>query len=320
MDKANEPGIGQSNQAEGVKHMITSSGKVWGALLFLMATCYEPIYAQVVSPELETALTAVETDSDGSNAALTARLLQAGVAGEPLLISAVTAGPPSSEIISLQADAQNQFANIQNWLATNSPGVTVDAGTLAAAQALTQSQYVMGVVQSYVNDYRENALEHLAYVAGSAGKALLSQIAADPTSPLQAASQNALQLGFASFKAELSNLDGANSRFELEGKFKLHRAASIDPVNQDVFLRLGTFVTMIPSGSFVYVANGHYRYVGQLTGFGGETVTGIIDFKLNEGGSYTLKAEGSGLDTSDFARPVGVGVIVGNIGGSTVTE
>jgi hypothetical protein len=86
----------------------------------------------------------------------------------------------------------------------------------------------------------------------------------------------------------------------------------INPLTEDVTLKIGTFSTTIPAGSFHTTKNGGFHFEGEISGV-------ALDVRIRSLGdnSYTLKARGNGVDLSALTNPVIVVLTIGNDTGTT---
>jgi hypothetical protein len=106
---------------------------------------------------------------------------------------------------------------------------------------------------------------------------------------------------------------GANKdEFEVKASFTLGAHSNgINPLTEDVSLRVGTFSTTIPAGSFRRDKKGRFKF---------ETIidVGVFEAVIRPLGGYRFefKAEGEGFDLGAIANPVNVSVTIGDDGGS----
>ncbi len=116
---------------------------------------------------------------------------------------------------------------------------------------------------------------------------------------------------FAAFAAKVDITLGVGG-FAMNSSFTLDAGGSIDPLTQNVTLRLGSFSTTIPAGSFTQGPHGKFL-------FGGVTNGMVLAVNLTPlgGGSYVLRIEGAGAPSLPSANPVAVTLAIGNNTGST---
>ncbi len=251
---------------------------------------------------------------------LVQQLLLAGGTIEAALISAVSSGPPAADIAAIQTRAVADFTAMQAWLSANGLRSGFDAPTLSAIAAQTPEQLALNKAQLYAAQYQSTALTALARIAGPTGQAFLQNIAGNANSPLQTAAQNALNGSLSSFKASLAITGSGALGFVLQGTFATASSSAINLATQPVVIRVGTFVAPIPAGSFVVDTNGKYTYTGQLTGIDGTIATGEIDIKPQSKGSFVLHANEAGVNLSALATPIEIGLMVGGVGGTTLSN
>lgn len=118
---------------------------------------------------------------------------------------------------------------------------------------------------------------------------------------------------FASFSAELQF---AKNDFELDASFTLgKRSNGIDPVREAVSLRVGTFSTVIPAGSFRAAGEGAFCFDGEIDG------TELrVTLSASRSGRYHLEVEADQADLRGTTNPVTVNLAIGDdAGGIAVT-
>ena len=86
----------------------------------------------------------------------------------------------------------------------------------------------------------------------------------------------------------------------------------LNPLTEDVTLKIGTFSTTIPAGSFHQTKNGGFHFEGEIGGV-------ALDVRIKSLGDnvFTLKAQGKGVDLSALTNPVMVMLTIGNDTGTT---
>jgi probable HAF family extracellular repeat protein len=113
---------------------------------------------------------------------------------------------------------------------------------------------------------------------------------------------------FSTFDARLGLTGKPPTKFRIRGSFTLGAGSTgIDPVNQPVTLKLGTFSVSIPTGSFTTTAKGDYDFQG--------TVGGVaILFRITSvaSTSFTWEAKGATNTGLPATNPVSVGLTIGN--------
>jgi len=113
---------------------------------------------------------------------------------------------------------------------------------------------------------------------------------------------------FSTFDAKMGLTGKPPTKFRLKGSFTLGAGSTgIDPVNQPVTLKLGTFSVSIPTGSFTTTAKGDYDFQG--------TVGGVaILFRITSvtSTSFTWEAKGATNTGLPATNPVSVALTIGN--------
>jgi 6-phosphogluconolactonase len=121
---------------------------------------------------------------------------------------------------------------------------------------------------------------------------------------------------FASSSAKLEITAGPPSSFDLNESFTLAKTSrKINPLTENVTLRIGTFSVTIPAGSFIKDPNGEFAFQGGIKGVS-------LRLKIVPLGnkSFTFKAEGTGANLTGLTNPVTVVLTIGiNSGATTVT-
>ena len=129
---------------------------------------------------------------------------------------------------------------------------------------------------------------------------------------------------FAAFDAKVE-LEPAEGEFEVKATFTLGAASDdINPLTEDVTLKIGTFSITIPAGSFRF----HPAKSGKGHGHGARarwTFEGVIDGVSLEvritdlgGGMFEFKAEGENANLTGTVNPVQVTLTIGDDSGTTM--
>ena len=115
-------------------------------------------------------------------------------------------------------------------------------------------------------------------------------------------------------EAELELGPGADDdEFEVEGGFTLGASSDgIDPVTEEVKLRVGTLSLTIPVGSFEQNARGRYKFKGAVG-----AVRLDVKIKPKKDGTFKFQVKGTGADLTGSENPVEVGLAVGDDAGTT---
>jgi hypothetical protein len=253
-------------------------------------------------------------------------LLQAGSAIESDLINAFNSGPPASAIAAITSGATIDFANIQAWLGTNAAAEGMDSGTTASILSQTPQELAQSEANLFAFQYQSNALTYLAPIAGTAGNALLARLASNPNSPFQSIAKAAIANKFGSLWAAYEAIGAPKDNFSLQAAAVLSPGNSINPVSSDTIVRIGTFVALIPSGSFAAKGNNVYAFSGTVSILGGGTANltmsiAVIDplpaLAKQFGPTLLIGVEGSGVNLSGLPTPVQAGLMLGSTGGTT---
>src|SRR6266850_425716 len=121
---------------------------------------------------------------------------------------------------------------------------------------------------------------------------------------------------FSAFAAKLEISGTPPTSFEINGSFTLGAGSNgINPVNEAVTLKLGTFSVTMPQGSFKKSHGGRYVFEGTIDGAALEL--GIVPVTTN---TYTFNAEGSGANLSGTVKPVSVVLTIGDDNGATTAK
>jgi hypothetical protein len=115
----------------------------------------------------------------------------------------------------------------------------------------------------------------------------------------------------------VAKLEVAAGAFEVKGSFTLGAEGDgIHPVNEEVTLQVGTYVVMLPPGSFTsrrsHGVARQFKFEGFIDG-------GALEVRLDLLGDdfFTFKIEGAGNPVSAPGDPLGVTFIIGNDTGVT---
>jgi hypothetical protein len=120
------------------------------------------------------------------------------------------------------------------------------------------------------------------------------------------------QTPFASFSAKLS-LQFSQGAISLNSAFTLGAGSNgISPLAEAVALRVGTYSTMIPAGSFKQKSNGSFMFVGTING-----VPMSAKITPQAGNSYTFQFTCTGANLTGTVNPVTVTFTIGDDTGTT---
>jgi hypothetical protein len=177
-------------------------------------------------------------------------------------------------------------------------GLNVPVGLAVLGNTLFVTNSGSGTVGEY--DATTGAAINASFITGLIGG---QEIATNPLVP------------FASSFAKLEITAGPPSSFQLNESFTLGMNSNgINPVTENVTLRLGTFSVTIPAGSFQQNPNGRFAFQGTINGVSLQVQ--IVPLGNN---MFTFKAEGegTGVDLTGFTNPVTVVVTIGIDSGTT---
>jgi hypothetical protein len=110
---------------------------------------------------------------------------------------------------------------------------------------------------------------------------------------------------FSSFTAKLQVSGGG---FDLKGGFTQGAGGqTINPVTQPLNLTIGTYQLTLPAGSFHQTSKGTYIFQGTINGV-------ALQLRLVQTGqqTWTIQAEGSGVNLSALQNPVTLTLTIGN--------
>ncbi len=115
------------------------------------------------------------------------------------------------------------------------------------------------------------------------------------------------------FASSFAKLEIAKQGFDLKESFTLGANTNgINPLAENVTLRIGTFSVTIPPGSFKLNPNGRFAFQGGINGVSLEVQIVPLGNKI-----FTFKAEGTGVDLTGLTNPVTVVLTIGINSGST---
>jgi hypothetical protein len=119
---------------------------------------------------------------------------------------------------------------------------------------------------------------------------------------------------FSAFSAKLA-ISSFKPSFTLLADFTLGSSSNgINPLFEDVTLRVGSFTTTIPPGSFTMTGPGTYAFIGVI-----DSVTLNALIKLKGGKEYTLHATAN-VNLAKTKSPATVTLTIGNDTGTTTVR
>lgn len=122
---------------------------------------------------------------------------------------------------------------------------------------------------------------------------------------------------FSAFSAGLELSGGTRPGFEVNARFSLGASSDgINPVTEAVAFQVGSYLAIVPPGSFTKNTDGSFVFKGALDG-----VNVKIQIRSLVSGGFAFQAEGAGVNLTwrEFAGadPISVGLAIGNDTGLT---
>jgi hypothetical protein len=115
------------------------------------------------------------------------------------------------------------------------------------------------------------------------------------------------------FASSFAKLEITAEGFDLKESFTLARNSNgINPVTENVTLKIGAFSVTIPPGSFKQIPHGRFAFEGVINGVSLEVQ--IVPLGNN---IFTFKAEGTDVDLTGLTNPVTVVLTIGLDSGTT---
>ncbi len=110
---------------------------------------------------------------------------------------------------------------------------------------------------------------------------------------------------FAAFWVEFEQED---DEFEVEGTFTLGEGSDgIDPVAEDVIVKIGAYEITIPAGSFTLDDDGEFEFEGIIDGMEVE-----MEIELEDDGTFEFEIEVEGDDLPELGEPLEVTLVIGD--------
>jgi len=211
---------------------------------------------------------------------------------------------------------------------TNELGNSVSAYSILANGALTPvtgSPFAAGAepysvavdptgTYAYVTNAEDNTMS--AYVIGSNGS--LTPLSGSPFTGLNLPNSVAVSpIPFATSTSSFETEAGTPPTFTLSDTFTLGRnSTGINPVSQQVILRIDTFAVTIPPNNFNRQTNGTFTFDGIIN-----QVTYKVTIAPLGSNSFKLSAKATGQDLSTLGKNVSIVLMVGgNTGTSTASH
>jgi len=236
----------------------------------------------------------------GEEGRLEAELAQIGAAVESILISAAQNGPDSATLLNIQATAGSLYD-------------TVLSANVEVAQAQTKEQYVAEAIQNATIAYQSRALVGLGIIGDNSAAQTLQAFASNSSSALSSVATHWLAGIFSGFSVDLET---SSRGFELNGTFALRpNGNGVNPVTEPVVLQVGTYSGIILPNSFIAQKNGSFVFEGVINGVNLE-----VHVEALSSNSFSLSAEGNGIDLAALTNPVTVALSIGNYRGRTTVR
>jgi hypothetical protein len=100
---------------------------------------------------------------------------------------------------------------------------------------------------------------------------------------------------------------------QVEGRFRVSPTSdAINPTRQTVILKIGNFAARIQPGFFVEREDGIFSFSGSITGVDREVVKTELKIRPLGNNTFSFSTDGTGLNPTDFTKPVVVGLIIGS--------
>jgi lactonase family protein with 7-bladed beta-propeller len=116
------------------------------------------------------------------------------------------------------------------------------------------------------------------------------------------------------FASSFAKLEISAKGFQLNESFTLGANSNgINPLTENVTLKIGTFSVTIPPGSFKQIPQGRFSFEGTING--ASLQVQIVPLGNN---IFTFKAEGTGVNLTGLTNPVTVVLTIGIDSGTTI--
>ncbi len=118
------------------------------------------------------------------------------------------------------------------------------------------------------------------------------------------------------FDAFWAEFEREDDEFEVEGTFTLGAASEgIDPLTEDVTVKIGAYEITIPMGSFSLEDDGEFEFEGTIDGVQVE-----MEIELEDDGTFEFEIEVEGPDLPELAEPLEVTLSIGDDKGTTTAH
>jgi DNA-binding beta-propeller fold protein YncE len=251
----------------------------------------------------------VSAYSIGSNGALTP--VSGSPFANPQAPNSVTVDPTGLfvYVTNYEGNSVSAYSILSNGALTPVPGSPFAAGKNSCSVTIDPTGSY-----AYVTNQGDNTMS--AYGIGSNGA--LSPISGSPFTGLNFPfSVPVSPTPFATATTSFETEAGTPPTFTLSDTFTLGRnSTGIDPVTQQVTLRIDTFAVTIPAYKFNLLTNGTFNFDGTIN-----KVTYKVTIAPLGSNSFKLSAKGTGQDLSTLGKNVPIVLMVGgNTGTSTASH
>ena len=151
----------------------------------------------------------------------------------------------------------------------------------------------------------------LPFIVATAHEAPANPPADPPSDPPQDPGSH-----YTLFDAFWAEFDREDDEFEVEGTFTLGTASNgIDPLSDDVTVKIGAFEITIPVGSFGEDDDGEFEFEGNIDGMEVE-----MEIELEDDGTFEFEIEVEGADLPELEEAPEVTLIIGDDKGTTTAN
>jgi hypothetical protein len=148
------------------------------------------------------------------------------------------------------------------------------------------------------------------------------------SSPISVAIVSSSSTAFKKFEATAEIDEDRKTSFRVAGFFTLVEGSDgIDPLTEEVQLKVGSFSATIPAGSFKEIGKHTFKFEGTINGADLKITIDAVEARRFEdrhfhgkrvdSNEYLFTAEGKGKILAGIANPVTIALAVGDEGGST---
>ncbi len=118
------------------------------------------------------------------------------------------------------------------------------------------------------------------------------------------------------FDAFWVEFEREDDEFEVEGTFTLGEGSDgIDPLAEDVTVKIGAYEITIPAGSFSLDDDEEFEFEGFIDGVGVE-----MEIELEDDGTFEFEFEVEGADLPELEEPLEVTLVIGNDKGTATAN